>query len=447
MRELNTRSREEPTKVARRAGSARAEWARYWYIPLTAALGNSTSGLQLFGIGSFIAALQAQFGWTRAMIMSGAAIVSVGVALSSVPMGLLIDRWGSRRVGLLGVPLMAGAVALLGTASGTMMNWWLLWTLISACAGWVQAPVWTNPVVCYFDKGRGTALGLTLSGASFAIFLMPLLTTWLVASLGWRAAFFALGGIWTMMCLPMLLAFFRSPLDAQGDARSALELHRDALTGTSLAKALRTSTLYKLLLASAFFALAVIGTVVHFVPLLTDRGMTPYQAASIASLIGIFSIIGTLGTGSLLDRFPGHIVGAIVFLLPIPGCVLLLTHGLGLTGCAIAAALFGLTLGADADVITYMATRHFGLRHYGAIQGPILGFTAVGAAAGPLSAAAVYDQYGSYALFLGAVMLLMMMSALMISSSGLKRLDCAVEEGTGDQADTQSSLWISKGST
>ena len=83
----------------------------------------------------------------------------------------------------------------------------------------------------------------------------------------------------------------------------------------------------------------------HFVPILKDAGAQPLAAAGIASLIGIFSIVGRLGTGVLLDRFPGHIVGAGAFLLPIVAAVLLLFYGGNPISQAFAAAALGLTVG------------------------------------------------------------------------------------------------------
>ena len=104
------------------------------------------------------------------------------------------------------------------------------------------------------------------------------------------------------------------------------------------------------------------------------------------------------------------------FLIPIPACVLLLTDTTGIGGYFAAAALFGLTLGAEIDVIAYLATRHFGLKNFGAIQGALLCATALGAALGPLGAGATFDRYGSYAPFLASTIVLMFISALIIGT-------------------------------
>jgi MFS family permease len=174
--------------------------------------------------------------------------------------------------------------------------------------------------------------------------------------------------------------------------------------------------MYKLLMAAGLFSFTIIGIVVHFAPILTDSGVTPMKAAGIVSLIGIFSIIGRLGTGFLLDRFPGHKVGAVAFLIPIVACVLLLFYGSNSFSHAVAAAIFGLTVGSEVDVIAYLAAKHFGLKSFGALYGVLQMALAAGTAFGPLAAGAVFDNYGSYRPFLMLTIALMTASAIAIFS-------------------------------
>jgi MFS family permease len=118
----------------------------------------------------------------------------------------------------------------------------------------------------------------------------------------------------------------------------------------------------------------------------------------------------------LLDRLPANIVGAACFLLPIAAAALLLFDGANPLSQSIAAAIFGLTVGAEIDVIAYLATRQFGLKSFGSLFGGIVTALALGVAFGPLVAGASFDRYGSYGHFLVLTMILMAISSVSLAS-------------------------------
>ncbi|WP_373077580.1 MFS transporter [Zhongshania sp.] len=393
-----------------------SEWRGFWFLPLVAALGYATSVLHVYSFGPFIGPIQAEFDWSRAQVSSGISIAAFLSAIFCIPVGMLIDRIGPRRVGLFGVLAMSGTVALLSTATGEQGNWVLMWAVVAFGTLCVQATVWTTAVNSRFEASRGMALAVTLSGASFAATLFPLLATWLIENYGWRNAFTGLGGIWAALVFPILLFSFRGAQDVKIVTTNGEVKPEIVLTGLSLAEGLRSPALYKLVLASALFAFTAVGTIVHFVPILTDRGAEPLAAAGIASLIGVFSIFGRLGTGFLLDRAPAHIVGACVCLMPIAASALLIIDGASAVNQILAAAIFGLTLGSEVDVIAYLAARHFGLKNFASLYGALIMSLAIGTSFGPVSAGAVFDQYDSYAPFLVFTAIIMAVSSISILS-------------------------------
>jgi MFS family permease len=391
--------------------NAKAEWRRFWFLPLTAALGAATSALCIYSLGPFMEPLSREFGWSRAQISVGISVATFSSGIFCVPIGILVDRVGPRCVGLIGVPAMSGVFALLSTTTGTVANWIGLWIGIALGMMFVQPIVWISAVATRFEASRGLAFAMTLSGPSVAAVVNPVLATWLIGNYGWRTAFAAMGGGWALLVFPILVMFFRGAQDTGPQERAVL-------TGITVSEGLRSPALYKLLLAIPLFTFTASGALVHFVPILTDRGATPLAAAGIASLIGIFSIVGRLGTGALLDRFPAHLIGATAFMLPILAAALLLWDGADPVSQSIAAATLGLTVGSEVDVIAYLAARHFGLKNYGALYGALLMALSLGAACGPLAAGAVFDRYGSYAPFLMLTMLTMPASAAALGSLG-----------------------------
>lgn len=396
------------------SGNGASEWKRSWFVPMSAALGYATGVIHIYSIGPFIEPLTSEFNWSRARISSGVALAALISGLFAIPVGMLIDRVGPRRIALIGVVLMTGSYALLGTASGSKANWMMLWLIVAVGTFFVQTTVWSSAVVSQFEKSRGLALAITLCGASLASAIFPVIATWLIETYGWRKAFPIHAAAWLILVYPVLLLCFRGARDRGGRGKVVVAAPGNVAGGISLAEGLRTPAFYKLLLAGGLFAFTAIGAVVHFVPILTGRGTEPLAAAGIASLIGIFSIVGRLGVGVLLDRFQGHLVGALAGLPAVVASLLLLAWGGDSTTQMLAAIFLGLTLGAEVDVVAYLASRHFGLRNFGSLYGALVMALALGGSFGPLVAGMMFDRFGGYGEFLG-----MMIAALVAAVASL----------------------------
>ncbi|MEW9856084.1 MFS transporter [Novosphingobium sp. M1R2S20] len=400
-----------------RAG-ALTEWRAYPMLPIAAAFGYATSVIHIYGFGPYVVPVSTEFGWSRAMATAGISLATIVQAFFGILIGLAVDRYGPRPFALLGILLVPGAFALIGTATGSDLNWYLLWGLLSICVLPVQATIWTSAVASRFTVSRGLAFAVTLCGASIAATVFPLMGSWLIGEFGWRTALAAQGGIWLLIAFPIIFVFFRSAFDrAKGSGRVAghKPVPRD-LPGATLREGIFSTIYIRLFVACLLFTFTILALVVHFVPIITDRGVDPVAAAGLASLIGIFSLIGRLTTGLLLDRFAASLVGAVVFLLPVGSCLVLILAPSSYSALAVAATLVGLTLGAEIDVVVYLLSRHFGLKNFGGLYGGLLAALSIGTAAGPLAASAVYDSTGSYEPFLWAVLGFMAASSVAIAS-------------------------------
>lgn len=390
--------------------TAGVEWRRHFMLPVAAGLGYATSVIHIYGLGPYIQPISDSFGWSRTQTTIGLTLATLVQAIFSIPIGLAVDRFGPRLPGLIGVPLLCGAFALLGTATGNDTQWYMLWALMALVTLPVQATVWTSAVASRFEASRGLALAVTLCGASVAAAFFPLLGTWLIGQHGWQRAAMMQGAIWAAIAFPIIFLFFRGANDTP--ASRALAAQGPELEGTSLSAGFKSTIYLRLLLASLLFTFTMIGLVVHFIPISTSFGIDPLQAAGIAALIGVTSVVGRLTTGLLLDRFRGSLVGAVAFLLPAIGCLVLLTIGEGPLALMLAAIFIGLTLGAEIDVIVYLTMQHFGLKSFGGLYGGLLSALSIGTAFGPLAASRVFDTFGSYGPFLWLTVAFMVASSI-----------------------------------
>lgn len=392
------------------------EWRAYPMLPIAAALGYATSVIHIYGFNPYVQPISEAFGWSRTQATIGITIATLVQAILSIPIGILVDRVGPRRLALVGIVLTASAFALLGTATGSKGNWHLLWGLMAIATLPVQATIWTSAVATRFDKSRGMAFAVTLCGASVAIAVFPYLGTKLIAAYGWKNAFAVQAGLWLAIAFPMILFFFRGGRDEKRAPDQPEAPEKSALTGISFADGLRSTIYARLLLASLLFTFTIVALAFHFGLILTGRGVDKVKAAELAALIGLFSIIGRLGTGFLLDRFRGSLVGAVAFLLPVISCLLLINMGTNVGAAAVAAALIGLTLGSEIDVVVFLVTKHFGLKNFGALYGGLLAALSLGTASGPLAASKTFDSYGDYSPFLWLTIGFMITSSIALAS-------------------------------
>jgi MFS family permease len=403
-----------------------AEWRAYWPLTLAALVGYSTIGLQSYGIGPFVPHLEKAFGWTRTDVMIGLSLSNaVGVFLN-ILIGMIVDRFGPRRVALTGLLVKTGSFALLATASGSLLNWSLLWVVLAVGVVLVQSTVWTSAVAARFDHSRGIAMAVALSGTPITAAVVPILATWLIGDYGWRVGFVGVAAAWIVVTFPVVFLFFK---DGRDPAQPQHIVSAGPVPGLTLREGMRTAAFWRLLIAFGAFSLYNMAMSANLVPLLGETGITPMQAARIASVMGLVGIVARLTVGFLLDRFPGALIGGLTQFLPVIACAILLLDDPGLWLLTLAVALFGIATGAEIDVALYLATRHFGLRSFAALFGAVITFGAVNAAIGPYVAGWLHDRSGNYDGLLMTVMVAMTIGALAMGTMGRPKHDWRVAPG------------------
>lgn len=396
----------------------RREWRQAWPLPFVSAIGYAVSVAHIYSAGLFIAPLEEEFGWSRAAITGGLTVISVISVILSPFVGLLIDRVGARRIGLPGIVFYCAAIAALSFAQSALWTWFALWILIAFSSIMVKATVWTSAVASRFDASRGLAMAIALCGAGVGSAVLPILTSWLLEELDWRGAYVALGGIMAAIALPLLIPLFRDARDVVRRAGPDEGAKAVELSGIAFGAALRSPKFLQLALVSTLTVAAMTALIVHFVPILKAAGFGTMDAAKAAGLIGIGSILGRLGTGFLLDRISGSLIGAFAFSLPVIVVFALMSVEASPWLAAPAAFLLGLTLGTEVDVIGYLTSRHFGMRNFGGVFGTIIGLQSVSVGTGPLIGSLIYDSTQSYWWMFIAVLPIFALATILVATLG-----------------------------
>lgn len=381
--------------------AAPGEWRRNGNLVALTALGLtfSPATLPIYTIGVFVGPFEEAFSWGRGAIQA-AMLFSTGLAVFCAPLaGSMIRRWGIRNTILPGVLGLAIACALGATIGGELWQLYAVYAAMSLLGAGAGVVGWTALIAGSFDKSRGLALGVALSGTGLCSIMMPQIAAAALAEWGWRGAYLALAAYGVLLILP--LCFLILPKDApQASADPEIIAKPGPISaGMDLREALRSRRFW-ILGASTLCIYAVIGGIIpNLVPAMTDAGLSVQQAASIMSIFGATVIGGRIMVGALVDRIWAPAVAVGIMIPAAVGCVLIAT-GSSFAGLAFAAALLGIATGTELDVLGYLVARYFGLADYARIYSRAYIFVAAAAGVSPLVFGSLFDATGSYHLAL-----------------------------------------------
>jgi len=364
-----------------------------------------------FSFSVFLVPLVQEFRWSRGLTAGALSLSTIVQGLLAPVAGILVDRFGPRRVILTGAVLLSGA-SLLGATVRTPWELYL-YTGVLAAVGLVGlGPVPMGVLLSgWFSERRGRAVGVAFSGMGFGVFVTGPLAQWLIASLGWRIASAVLGVSALCILVPIVWVGARDP-QPRHDERAGPEARENWgqrarwAVDSTLRHALGTRAFWALWLAYLFTPLAVFPVTTHQVAFAIDRGFQPLLAAAVFGVMGLMSIVGRVSFGLAADRFGGALAATTSFGCTAAGALALLALETDpRAGWLVAyALLFGLGFGARGPIITAMASDLFGGRRFGVIYGALNLGNGLGGAIGPWFGGVVHDVMGSYrVVFLASV--------------------------------------------
>lgn len=388
-----------------------SEFAKHWpaLAGATAAVG---TGAALFSYTAnyFVLPLEAAEGWSRSAIAFAATLYMLGTAAMMPLIGMLTDRHGVGRVapaGLAGYGLLCIALALLPAHLPIFYTIMVLLALFcSATSGVVFGPF----VAARFQRRRGVALSILLSGnAVLLIPLAPVLTA-AIADHGWRAGYMILGGFALLLGLPSAL------LATRGTSGRVAAPDGSAPRGATIREAMRNAAYWKIILGVIASTLALGGFLNQLSPLLVSRGISAGLAASLMSLFVLMVVVGRIAVGVLLDAFRPALICMLVMAGAAAGSGLLLIEAPSPALCALVVVLLGAAMGAEGDLQAFLIARHFGLSNFAALFGTSAMCTSACLGLGALLFGALYDGTGSYVVAIVIAMGLLLFAGLCFGS-------------------------------
>ena len=391
-------------------------------------MGLSYAMFTIFAFGVFVKPLEDEFGWTRGELSFAVTMTNFAVVIASPCLGLIIDKFGVRRVLIPSVILMGLTVASMTLLSANLWHFYLLYFLIPLLGAGTLPQSYSRVLIAWFSRRRGIALGISLAGFGVGAMLVPVFAQMMIETHGWRMAYAGFAVAIFALALPMAVFILKeSPaemgLEPDGDPPENTSMDDDpvpvdaAAAGLSCPQAARTHSFWLILVSFMLVGIGITSILAHLVPMLIDRGVTPAGAALCMSSLALGLIAGRVLAGYLMDYFFAPYVAACFLLGLLAGIVILATGTAGAL-VFVAAVCVGMATGSEISEIAYICSRYFGPRAFGLIYGLMFAAFQLGSMIGAPLMGLYYDRAGNYIGALWVVAGIVVIGTILIALLG-----------------------------
>ncbi len=390
-----------------------------WNIVLASALTNGFGGsVHWQGFTVFFIPISQSLGLTAAQTAMPFALSRAENGLTGPITGWLLDRYGVRRLMLIGT-IMTGVGYVWLSQTSTFLAFVLVYLFVislGSSTSFMQAS--TTAINTWFSRNRGVAM--SINSAAFRLggaVMVPLLSV-AVLRWGWETAAMWVGVGMLVFIVPLAFVFKRSPesigVGPDGDplkeSKSGHKINegeiRDSEDEWTARQAVRTRAFWALALGT-LLRMSVHGTIfVHFVPILVWKGESQQMAANLIGLLALCSVPMILFFGWLSDRIGRQRLLAGCYISA--ACSLLLLNVVdGPWPIFTALLLFaGTEIGSGLNWA--LVGDLFGRKRYAFIRGLLSPIYNLALFTTPVAAGWIKDETGSYEIVLlgGAVLLI-----------------------------------------
>ncbi|MET3554660.1 MFS transporter [Burkholderia sp. 567] len=375
--------------------------SRYrWVIVAAGGLMGCIAIGAMFSLPVFLRAIARDTGWSMTGISAAMTLGFIAMAFASIGWGSLSDRIGTRAVVVTGAVLLSASLALASRAPSLLAFQLIFGLAVGSATAAVFAPMMAC-VTGWFDTHRSLAVSLVSAGMGMAPMTMSPLAAWLVSGHDWRTSMLAIAALAAVVMIPASLLVRRAPaLDVP--PAGPTPAGGPATAPLSVGGALRSPQFLVLLLTNFFCCATHSGPIFHTVSYAVTCGIPLIAAVSIYSVEGLAGMGGRIAFGLLGDRLGAKrmlVAGLLAQALGALGYYFVRT----LDGFYVVATLFGFIYAGVMPLYAVLARENFPLRMMGTVIGGCAMAGSLGMAAGPVAGGLIVDALGSYGwLYLGS---------------------------------------------
>ncbi|KWH13343.1 hypothetical protein WT58_03955 [Burkholderia territorii] len=352
----------------------------------------------MFSLPVFLRAIARDTGWSMTGISAAMTLGFIAMAFASIGWGSLSDRIGTRAVVVTGAVLLSASLALASRAPSLLAFQLIFGLAVGGATAAVFAPMMAC-VTGWFDTHRSLAVSLVSAGMGMAPMTMSPLAAWLVSGHGWRTSMLLIAALAAAVMIPASLLVRRAPAL---DAPPAGPAPAGGPAPLSVGGALRSPQFIVLLLTNFFCCATHSGPIFHTVSYAVTCGIPLIVAVSIYSVEGLAGMGGRIAFGLLGDRLGAKrmlVAGLLAQALGALGYYFVRT----LDWFYAVATLFGFIYAGVMPLYAVLARENFPLRMMGTVIGGCAMAGSLGMAAGPVAGGLIVDALGGYGwLYLGS---------------------------------------------
>lgn len=339
--------------------------------------------------------------------------------------GMAADRWGPKRIIILGAMAYALGLYLTSIALEPSMMYLSLGVLIGFGLSATSYVIVLGAVAKVVPAQHAAkAFGLTTAAGSFGMFAMIPGAQALLSTYDWQGAL----QIFAIMCSFMVVfAFFINT--AKRETHTTHSLHDDLQTLEEALKEAFTHKGYWLIHAGFFvcgFHVMFIAT--HLPSYVLDKNLPASTAAMALAYVGIFNIFGSYFWGAMADRYNKRYVMSALYIMR----TVVIAAFVMLPTTEMTAAVFGAAIGfcwlGTVPLTSGLVRQIFGPRYLSTLYGLVFFSHQVGSFLGAWVGGFIYDYYGSYDPIWWSAVVLAFISALLhlpINDKPVPRLNIA----------------------
>ena len=412
--------------LARQLNLADAQPDRFfgwWVVAGCFAMASVCWGLAFYGNGVYLAHLTNDRGWPIATVSNAFTLFYWLGALLIVATGRLVDRIGPHRSAAVGALALALAVILIAHVP-SIEQFYFAMCLMALGWAWMSGAAINTTIARWFDRKRGLALSVALTGASMGGMLVVLLMVWSIGRFGYSNGLSLIAVVLTGVVLLLIaLCFVREPAqlgqfvdEARPPHGARLPDHLPTVAPLveepwPLRRLLTMRAFVTTALAFSVALLAQVGLLTHQITMIQEL-LTREVATTAVAITSISAVLGRLAAGALADTVPRRRLAALNFAIQLIGLLLYAWAG-SASMVYLACVFYGLGVGNLIALPGLLAQHEFPPAQFAHVTRWLTAITQASYALGPALLGSIREHSGSYfAVLMFCCGLLLISSAL-----------------------------------